>query len=104
MRAKKAAAQRVTELERKLAEANELVKQGQETMHDHAGVVVELTRALTQAHAQIDRHMNAIRELVDAKRKDNAGAQAEIEYWMGEVTRLHNELIDIRREAARASS
>lgn len=58
-------------------------------------------RALASAQRRDDENLTAIRKLVDAKLKDNAANQAEIEYWMGEVNRLHYELIDIRREAAR---
>jgi hypothetical protein len=63
--------------------------------------VVELTEKLSIAQTFADRHLREIHDLVEAKRKDNASAQAEIEYWMAEVNRLHYELIDIQREAAR---
>lgn len=95
-------------LRKQLTEANEQIKSGEVALLETAKVVSVLNRGLAVERAKLaatqardDQHLTAIRELVDAQRKERAGAEAEIEYWKGEVTRLHNELIDIQREAAR---
>lgn len=112
----------LAETKKKLAYANELLavadslmKKGQESTRERVGALVEAAEALAAKNKELvelgkklaaaealdDEHLSAISELIETKRKDHAADQAEIEYWMGEVNRLHYELIDIRREAAR---
>jgi chromosome segregation ATPase len=80
---KKTAAQRVTELERKLAEADALLAKGKETLREHAGGMVELAEALAKKNKELEgAHRNA------------AGVAATIDFLWSEIDRYRNSLMD----------
>jgi chromosome segregation ATPase len=80
-------------VEQRLAEANELLKSGQETMRGHAGVVVELSEKI----ADLQWRLAAKEKELAIRERTITGFAGERDFLWEEIDRFRNRVMDYIR-------